>query len=339
MGKSKKKRVGLKLFIQVLVSAVFLLLIYRHLDYHAVFQTLKTVSFSTALLLTLLYTFGQVLSAFKWEVLVSNVGIHRSHREIIKAYFFGMFINNFGLGTLGGDVARSVALHPRKGERAASLATVVADRILGLTVLMAIGMASIIVVRPPHFGAISVVGAVLAFFALCFGWWAGPKLLTRIFPKGHSFGAMARQIANAFPHNPRPLFVATVISIFFHLTQIFMHIIIAKEIGANLSIGYLFAIVPLVNIACSLPISVNGLGIREAMYVLFFSPLQVPNETAVAFGAIWILIVTLVAAVGGLLVAPTTTLYVEEESLEEEIPTMEIGNEEEFERTVANKDF
>jgi uncharacterized membrane protein YbhN (UPF0104 family) len=48
----------------------------------------------------------------------------------------------------------------------------------------------------------------------------------------------------------------------------------------------------------------NGIGIREGLYTLFFLPLGVPGESAVAMGAVWILIVTSVSALGAFLVSP-----------------------------------
>ena len=56
------------------------------------------------------------------------------------------------------------------------------------------------------------------------------------------------------------------------------------------------------NIASSLPISWQGLGIRENSYIFFLTaaPAIVSKEQAVAFGALWLLAVTVSSAIGGI---------------------------------------
>lgn len=303
---SKLPGKSLKLLVRFLVSVILLAVIYSTTDLPSLWLTLKTVSWQTALLVALLYAFGQLVSTWKWSFIIRGVGLDRGFVDTIRPYFFGMFVNTFGLGTVGGDVARSLALRPSKGKRAAALATVVADRTQGLLVLATIGAVSILIVRPPVLGSLGVVLAIPAVIVLALGWWLGPKALTWLFPANHRFGHAAAQIGLAFPTKFGPLATITAISASFHTIQIFMHFIIARELGASLELSYLFATVPLVNIAASAPISMNGLGIREAMYLFLFVPAGLSQETAVAFGAIWILAVTAVSALGGLVVGTSS---------------------------------
>lgn len=305
-----QKKPNLKLIFRLILSFGLLLFIYRSIDLTALLNTLSKISLSGALALILLYTFGQILSAIKWSLFVRNIGVKRSFSEILKAYFFGMFINTFGLGTVGGDVARSLALKPEKGKRAAAIATAVADRVHGLGTLLSIGAFAVILVRPPILGNLAIPFSILAIVSISLAWLFGPKLLTRIFPASHRFGASAISIANAFPKERDTFLRASLISVSFHFVQIFMNLLIAKELAVDVPLGYLFAVVPLINIASAMPISVNGLGIRETGYIFLLAPLGVSNEVAVAFGAIWILVVTLVSSLGGALVASSLKLDV-----------------------------
>ena len=61
--------------------------------------------------------------------------------------------------------------------------------------------------------------------------------------------------------------------------------------------------IPFVNIAASLPISWNGLGVREKSYETFLvasSPALMTSEQAIAFGALWLLAVMTTSAIGGI---------------------------------------
>lgn len=303
VGKHRK----LKALLRLAVSAALVLIIYSAVDFSVLLATLSSISLWSALGFIALYTLGQVLSAVKWRVLIREIGLVRSYPDVLRAYFLGMFVNAFGLGTVGGDVARSLALKPPGGLRAASLATVVADRLHGLAVLAAIGALAILYETPEVLGSLGAIAAAGVALLIACAWLIGPRLLTRIFPESHRFGAAARRVALAFPRRKAPVLAVTGLSLVVHCIQITMHILLAAELGAPLSVAYLFATVPLVNIASSLPLSINGLGIREAMYIFLFVPAGATDETAVAFGAVWILSVTAVSALGGLIAATVAT--------------------------------
>lgn len=291
--------------LRLLISLVLVYLIYHLVDSRELLRTLSIVSIHNAILIALIYAGGQMLSVVKWRIFVQNVKIDRSFLDTTRAYFCGMFVNTFGLGTVGGDVTRGLALKPKRGERASALATVVADRIHGLLVLALIGSVSIMIVRPAALGDYATGLSALLVIGLISGWMLGPAILVKLFPADHRFGSAAAQVALAFPRNPKTLFLASVISFVFHSTQICLHYYIAQILGAPLSLAYLFATVPVTNIICSLPISVNGLGVREALYLFLFVPMGLSQETAVAFGAIWILAITAVSAIGGLILLPS----------------------------------
>ncbi len=297
---SKKKK-HIRLFIQLAVSALCLFLVLRSAKLAVLLTTLSTITISTAAGLVLIYVLGQVLSAVKWQVIIRASGLNRKFSNVIEAYFLGMFFNAFGFGTVSGDVARALALKPAKGERAGAFATVLADRILGLVVLLSIGAVFLLFVHPPRLGSFAVPLAFGVILAMAIGWWLGPTLLRRIIPREHKFADAAQRAADAFPQRLDTLTTASFLSVVFHLSQIYMHFLIARELGANLSFAYLCATVPIVNFISSLPFSINGVGVREALYVFFFTSQGVPQETAVAFGAIWVVAVTLVS-LGGFLV-------------------------------------
>jgi len=82
-----------------------------------------------------LYLAGQVMSAYRWILLARLSGLAGRAREYLTYYFIGMFTNLFVPGLIGGDAARAAYLglrHRRMGE---AVASVVADRGVGLVAL------------------------------------------------------------------------------------------------------------------------------------------------------------------------------------------------------------
>ena len=289
----------LKLLIRLFVSATLLGIVYSQTNAASIAENLSRIGPATAFLMLGLYALGQLLSAGKWKILLAEARIARSLVQATKAYFSGMFVNSFGLGTLGGDLTRCLHLRPIRGEKTGIMASVVADRMHGLTVLATIGaLASFYIdleIKGYKWGTLALF-AVIALSAL---WCLAPTALRGLFSKSDFSNKIGQAAALAFPRPGRAFYFATAISVAFHCIQIYMHYAILKALGAPLEIGFLFACVPLINIASSLPISVNGLGIRESMYLLLFSSEGISSDTAAATGAVWILTVTIVSALGG----------------------------------------
>jgi uncharacterized membrane protein YbhN (UPF0104 family) len=235
-------------------------------------------------------------------MLLSAANFQTSRFSAIQAYFFGMFVNTFGLGTLGGDLARALSLLGNGKKRSLALASVVSDRIHGLLTLLGMAVVAMIFVRPVALGPFTFPLACLCLAISMVLWRFGPSYMLRLFRKQSVLGRIAESMALAFPTKAKHLIPCTIVSAVSHLLQISIHSLMAAELQASVSFAYLLAVIPLVNIASSLPISVQGAGLREVLYVFLLVPVGVPKETAVAFGAIWLVSATLVSATGGFLI-------------------------------------
>ena len=328
MSPKKNLHFSKKLALQIAISGVLLLFVFRKLDLTKLVNAIGEVNFTTILALCTVYFLGQVISSAKWYIFVKHAELDRSWKDCLRAYFLGMFFNSFGLGTVGGDVARAVAIKPEKGERAAAFATVIADRLHGLAVLLAIGGIGIALNQPAALGPLTggvVKLSVLAWSVvgvLALGWFSGPILLLRFASMAKRLGKekMAKgfvAVSKAFPTAGYPFLIATTLSATFHSTQIAMHMIMVHSLGVDVSWGYLFAVIPLVNAASSLPVSIQGLGVRESSYLLLLPSVGIPPEDCVVFGALWFITASIVSALGALVVVPN--LFKVKEDIEETI--------------------
>jgi hypothetical protein len=133
------------------------------------------------------------------------------------------------------------------------------------------------------------------------GWIIGPWFLTML-PGHNKVVVKLRQVAAIFPRDIKTISIISAISVVFHCNQILLHALMASALHAEIPLETLFVVIPLVNIASSLPISWNGLGVRENSYMFFLTaaPALVSKEQAAAFGALWLLAVTATSAIGGI---------------------------------------
>ncbi|HEX3408894.1 MAG TPA: lysylphosphatidylglycerol synthase transmembrane domain-containing protein, partial [Candidatus Binataceae bacterium] len=115
------------------IAVVALLL--RHYDARPVFHALARERLSYFLATIALYVASQVMSAWRWRLLARLNAIPGPFREYLAYYFVGVFTNLFVPGLVGGDAARALYLGRRHNRLAGAIASVVADRGIGLLAL------------------------------------------------------------------------------------------------------------------------------------------------------------------------------------------------------------
>lgn len=285
--------------VKLVVSAGLLVYLLGLADLERLAEALRAVDPVLVALALLIYLAGQILSALKWRLLAGAVGLDRPFRRFLRHYFVGMFFNVFGFGTVGGDVVRGLALAGRAGRRTLALHTVVADRVSGLLVLLAIALASLLLFRTYDLPAIVYWTTVALSAGLLAGWRLAPVLLPLALRPEHWFRRLVERDLAPYWSDAALLARVTALSAVFHLSQIAVLAILAAALGLEIPATYFFIFGPLVNVFAALPISVNGLGVRESAYVFFLTHVGVDAESAIAFAFLWFGLVLASGAVGG----------------------------------------
>ena len=299
----------IKRFVKIAISLAILAGLFAIVDRNALLKTISEIPLSTAFILIGGYILGQLLSSYKWWIIARSSSVNAPLGRAIKSYFIGMFVNCFGLGLVGGDVARGILLSANQDTKTRSIATVIADRAHGLAVLAFIGTMTAIFLGSDLLDFSALLLLISLGSAVVAGWLIGPRILLLIVKPGNKLRSKAEDVANAFPKDSRTILYITFLSILFHTLQIGLHWVMGAGFGLSLSWSLLFVAIPFINILSALPISWNGVGVREAGYVFFLSAHGVSNEQAIAFGALWLLASTTSSLLGGLIGLLTNDLH------------------------------
>ena len=287
-----------KLAVKVAVSVGLLAFLLRRIDLAATGRFIMGVDKPLLAAAVMLYLAGQVLSALKWRRLAVAVGFTDPPARFVAYYFVGMFFNAFGFGTVGGDFVRAFYLSGTTGRRALALNTVVADRVSGLLVLLGIAFASLVVFHEYELPAALYWGVLAMSSALLGGW----RLLPRVLPWFVSRENRLRRIVEEglAPYWSDGALLAEVgcIALAFHLSQIGVLVVLTRALALDVPWSYCFVFGPLVNILTAVPVSLNGLGIREGGYVFFLSHIGVGRESAIAFALTWFAVVLVCGLAG-----------------------------------------
>ena len=282
--------------LRIAISAAVVSYILVDVDRHDLWTTLSAVRPASLVLPLILFLVGQCLSAVKWWMLGTSVGLERPLSDYTRFYFIGMFLNVFGLSTIGGDVARGLYLGD--GVRPGlALNSVIFDRVSGLAVLMALGAAALLAFPRYHLPWLLSAACIAAGLLLVVGWWTCPRLVRFLPPRNR----LRRQVENElapFWRDRRLLLRVSVLSAVFHLSQVGVQYLLARAAGTTLPFSYCLVIHPILSLMMSLPVSVGGFGVREGGYLYFLTHLDIEDSIAVTMGLLWWLMTALSGIAG-----------------------------------------
>lgn len=241
-----------------------------------VVRAVSSADVSWVLVALALYIASHVLNAQRWNWYAREFGFAGRASEFMQMYFASLFINLFAPGTIAGDVTRGIALGGGE-RRAAALGSVVAHRLSGMIALFSLAGVAALVQREVPLPAAARLAAWAVPLAGVGALLAAPAAVARIAARLGRPVALPRAWASA---TGRTLVVAAV----YHAVQIGSAICLARAVGIDSNASTLALFVPLVNAAGMIPVTVSGVGIREAGYVYFLQQVGIPREQSLALG-------------------------------------------------------
>jgi hypothetical protein len=126
---------------------------------------------------------------------------------------------------------------------------------------------------------------------------------------GKMRGRLGRMVAPAIPflREPHRLAPATALSVLLQASLALCQFILARGLDLRTPLGAFMLIVPIANVVASIPITINGLGLRESAYLVLFGMAGVATHEAIALGVLWFAATT-VGGLSGIFAFVTTPL-------------------------------
>lgn len=261
---------------------------------------LSRVSLGNFLTVLCIYLLGQTLSAYKWSLISKHTGFTCTFGQYVRFYFQGMFYNQFLPTGVGGDIIKGYFLYQHdkthlKPEDAA--ASVLFDRISGVFVLLLLLLTGNILYfkQLPAWVNLIQLG-VIAATAL------GTGLMVFLSYKRDLFKYPIVRKILFFTHLyfDKILVKILAVSLLFHLMVVTIHILIGRDLNLNISWSYYLILYPATAILTSLPISLNGIGIREWAYLFFLGLVGIPSSAAFIFALYWAVLMLVTSLLGAL---------------------------------------
>ena len=283
--------------------AVIAVLLWRY-DARPIFRILSREQPAYFASVVVLYVAGQAMCAYRWQLLAAILKVHGRYPEFLAYLFVGMFTNLFVPGLLAGDAARSVYLGRRRGRMGEAIASVVADRGVGLIGLFWLAAFAAIFLNFAPLPS-SIITPTVAVGAITLAGFLAAPLVARMIHLMPRPLRRAGGIVAPYLHHPAALIPAIALSIVLQITLAAGVYLLAAGLGMTVPLSLFILCVPIANVFASLPLTLNGLGIRESAYLVLFGMAGMRKEDAIALGLLWFA-VTVVGGLTGAIAFMTT---------------------------------
>ena len=259
----------------------------------------------------LLFLVSNLLGSWLWARLLRAQGVSIPYRKAASYYFVGLFFNNFLPSNIGGDIARISEASKHADDLGPVFSATLMDRLLGF---LAISLVAVLAsfATLDRFDLYAIYLAIAVAFALALA------LFASIFHRGllefvewpfRALGArtVAERISgimddlHGYKSHAGTLVLTFAATTLVQICRILVHYLVGLAIGVRVAVGYYFLFVPVLGALVSLPISLNGLGIREGAGVVLFRMAGMTGEQAFTVPFLTYLISVLISLLGGLI--------------------------------------
>jgi hypothetical protein len=237
-----------------------------------------------------------------------------SARRMHALFWVGLFCNNFLLSNVGGDLVKVADLAMDTGKVVRPLAGTVLDRVLGLSALVFLAFVAGIVLggaAPAGIPWWALIGLVLPPVGLAAALLSGRlgRLLVgvaeRVLPP-RMVGKIRGLLEELASYRARPWFVfqLCLLAIVVQALRVATHVAVAAAMGLPLgreTVLGLYVVVPILGVAVLLPLSFNGLGVREFAATRLMPEMGIGSASAFSFQVATYFVQVAVSLLGGVL--------------------------------------
>lgn len=284
-------KVAARTIISLLLIAAALYL----LDWRGLASAVQETSVASFLGAVAAILVSFVFLALRWVRIVRGY-VSISTREHWRVYFYASFLNSFTPANIGGDVYRAAALKRYASGFAGLVVALLRERLFGLLSFLVGYVLCIVVLRftaPAVFAALdpvyllALVPIVIGIVVLSAGAPLVRRMQNRPWIKARArMSALVADLGRAMVlHSPGDFLVLLALSLLALAAWVAAVTIVASDLGLMLSIPLLGAIAILTELVRLVPVSLQGIGLREGSFSVLVGLAGGSPESGFVLGA------------------------------------------------------
>jgi glycosyltransferase 2 family protein len=294
---------------QIVVSLVLLGVLFRQFDWATVSATIAQVPPMLYAAAMLAVVIGQLLYAWRWQVVLGAMGMQVRYGEVVKQQLIGMFFGSLMPTAVGGDAAKVYYLGGSVGYVNVG-ASVLVDRFLGILWLsfLGAGLAWTVDASTPllelNRNLLTAFAVGFAVLLTLIATLRVESLIPDLLRRGR-WAVVAPSLENLLRGiqlggcRPQVLAVSGfVVAVYIALLSFVYTGYLAASGQAPIDRAAIMNAVVSMSVFINVPITVNGIGLREQLHYLLFGEMGVPKEVSVSLSILMFSCAMLVSAAG-----------------------------------------
>lgn len=289
----------IKSILKIIVSIGLLAFLALKLDWREVLDRAALLSWWSLPLATAIQILVWAVANTRWWLLIRVHDLGHTYANLVRPTYIGAFFNNLLPSSTGGDLFRMYHIYRQGHGAAVAVSPIATERAVGLLCMVALATVAIFqfsqetelfnALRTLLFWllACGIIGVtVVAFPPTYYLFHRFLERWARLRPVAGLLGIT--EATHTYLRRPYLLAALVLISLGLQGLQIAIFLILGTGVDAGLSAEQYLFIVPVILVAASIPVTVGGLGVREAAAVTLFTAAGMSQENAAAVSLLFI---------------------------------------------------
>lgn len=250
-----------------------------------------------------------ILGGVRWWFLLLALNIRVSFKEMMLAFFSSYSFNLIFPSFVAGDIFRGFTISSRYGELKKVASSVLMDRFSGSVGLALIVLFSLIIGKRYIFSHRQVLYSLAVYcfiIAIVFFYIFSRRvfmfslgILRRDSPLKEKAISFHNQLY-FFRRNPGVFMQSLLFSVIVQLLTVFSFFMTSKAFVLNTAFIYFLILVPIISVATIIPVTIAGVGTREAAAVYFFSLVGIEKSIGLSISLLNLAFYIIVGILGGI---------------------------------------
>jgi uncharacterized protein (TIRG00374 family) len=282
------------LILKISITAALLIFLFRKIDFKALLEAIRHADRQMMAAALGVFFLLNILGLLRWNLLLKGLGIRVRLHRLFLSYLSSLFFNLVLPSTIGGDAIRTMDISQHTQRPSSGiLATVVLDRALGFFGLFIVLIISL-TFGFKVFNDVSILW-VTFFLLLLVLFLSGLMFWSRFFHHFFRFLPFERfkeylykihEATSSYKERQDILWGALFLSVLAHVGLAVVYYLLAFSVHAPLNFLYFLILVPMITAFSTLPVSIGGLGLRDAASVVVFTKVGLTAAKAFALSLI-----------------------------------------------------
>lgn len=309
----KKTKERLKTIGKVLVSLALISYVVYRAGPTRIYGEVVGADKMLFLLVLVIAVIKIAISARKWQILLKAKGEVKSFLKVWKLYYVGTFFNLFLPTNVGGDIVKAHKMSKSSERSVEAYSSVFMERFTGLVAILSLAVvSSLLYFQHLSFYPLAIIYLLFLPLMLLAVFLLSKKryerglegLMDKVLLGRNPFSLKDKVVklyrsVHLYTKKKRALMFALIISFVFHTLLIMSNFILGLSIGMDVPVQYFFIFIPITAVLLFLPISIRGFGVREVLYVFFFTQVGATAAQAVSLSFLVQIVNIISSLIGG----------------------------------------